>query len=172
MTWQATQPHPPYARHPFGEEKDLWLPPRQMRRYQRNKIIVGLLVSAIFVGWLTLQWSSPIMRLVSAGLVAVTLWTMIQSTANDRRRTNGRQVKVSDGQWVVTTPDQVVQLRLADVAMARWRDDDDPGLWLYDAAGQLLVHLDTDFLADQAEARNFLGWVRRQSEIPFDVEWP
>lgn len=168
MTTQAIKPHQLH----LAREDDLWLPPRRLRRYQWNKVVGGCLMSMIFVGWLLLQWSNPTMRLVAGGLICVTGWVLIQSITNDCRRDRGRQVKIADGELMVTAPHGMTQIRLDQVAQARWDEDSHPGLWLYDTNGRTLIHIDAHFLPDQAEARSFLGWARKHADLPFDVHWP
>ena len=150
----------------------VWMPPDQMRRYQWNKVIGGLLVSVIFIGWLTLQWSNPAMRTLAITLIAVTGWVVIRSMLDDVRRGRGRQITITDGVLHVTSPTGASQFRLADVALAQWRQDNQPGLWFYDQHRQPLAHLDTVFLDDQVQARNFLGWARQHADLPFEVRWP
>lgn len=154
-----------------GDESNLWLPPRQMRRYQRNKVIGALLMMAIFSGWLILQWSNFVMRIVAGSLITMTLWVLIQSILEDLRRGRGRQIQIIDEQLCITNPDGVTTVELGHVADARW-DDETPGLSFYDGHGQTLACLDCDFLADEAEARCFLGWARKHAHLPFKVRWP
>ena len=80
----------------------------------------------------------------------------------------------SSASGIAPTPPSVQWLALTDVARARWRQDEErtTGLWFYDPSGRILNHLDSIFLADQAEARSFLGWARRRVDVPFPVEWP
>lgn len=154
------------------DESKLWLPPRQIRRYQRNKIIGGLIITVIFAGWLVLQWSNVVMRLVALGLIATTLWVVIESILDDLRRGHGRQIEIVGGRLLITDADKVTTVSFADVAAATWHDESMPGLYLYDGQGQTLAHLDSHFLADQAEARCFLGWSRQRAQLPFKVQWP
>lgn len=154
------------------DESRLWLPPRQIRRYQRNKVFGGLIITVIFAGWLVLQWSNVVMRWVAMGLIATTLWVVIESILDDLRRGHGRQIEIVDGKLLITDADKVATVSLAEVATATWYDESTPGLYLYDGQGQTLAHLDGYFLADQAEARCFLGWSRQRAELPFKVQWP
>jgi len=150
----------------------MWLPPNLMHRYQWNKVIGGLLVSVIFIGWLILQGSNPAMRILAITLIVVTCWVVIRSMLDDTRRNRGRQITLADGVMRITTPDGTSPIRLADVALAQWCQNDPPGLWFYDQQHQPLAHLDTVFLADQTQARNFLGWARQHADLPFEVRWP
>lgn len=158
--------------HGPASERGLWLPPRLMWRYQWYKAGGGLLVCAIFAGWLLIQWSSPGMRWLSMALIAGTAWIVAISIIEDRRRSRGRQIAARDGTITVTTPQSVTRVSLADVAEIRWQDDTPPGLWLHGHSGEVLAHLDTDFLATQEEARSFLGWLRQQADLNVRVRWP
>ncbi len=153
-------------------EQNLWLPPARLRRYEWNKVIGGLLACTIFAGWLVLQWSNPVMRLVSLLLITVTAWVVVSSIRDDRRHSHGRQIALTHDILSITMPDATTPVRLADVALAQWRDDDQPGLWFYGTDNRVLAHLDTDFLADQEQARRFLRWARQLTPLPFDVRWP
>jgi len=64
-------------------------------------------------------------------------------------------------------------VRWEDVCRARWMDGEvsSHGLWLYGEAGRPLAHIDRAFLADQSEAREFLGWARRHAALSFPVAW-
>jgi len=154
------------------DEQNLWLPPHRLRRYQWAKMIGGLLLTGIFAGWMVLQGSNTVMRLVAGLLIGTTVWVVIKSMVDDRRRGRGRQIEIINGRLLVTTPSRVTQTNLDDVADAQWRNDNRPGLWLYNRNGQILAHLDRDFLIDQAEARSFLGWARKRVNMPFGVRWP
>lgn len=163
---------PDAAAQRLVDESCLWLPPHRIARYQWSKVIGGLVVCLIFSGWLVLQWSNPVMRWLAGGLIAVTVWVVGASIAADLRRGRGRQVAIVGGQVIVTTPGGTTSTCLAHVADAQWRDQNQPGLWLFDAQGQVLARLDTDLLADQAEARSFLRWARQRADLPFQVRWP
>ena len=155
-------------------ETQFWLPPRKMLQYTRVRIIGGLLFGTIFAGWMVLQWSNPVMRFIAGGLILITAWVTVASVLTDRRRARGRQIAVEPGALDIVTPTEHKRVHLADVHHAAWREDSktDSGLWLYDRAGNVLAHLDTAFLTDQAEARSFLGWARRHTDLPFKVQWP
>jgi hypothetical protein len=143
-----------------------------MLRYQWYKVIGGALMGVIFAGWLAVLGSSIAMRSVGIGLIAVTAWVVIQSIRDDLARGSNRQLAITNGQLRICTPRSDTQVLLTDVAQACWRDDNNPGLWLYNHRGESIAHIDTVFLASQAEARMFLGWARRQAELPFPVRWP
>ena len=153
-------------------ERDLWMPLAKLYRYQGFKLIGSLMMSGIFLGWLVLQGSNPVMWWLCVGLIAVTLWVVLTSMVHDARRARDRQVWVIDAVMGVTTPRGAVQICLDEVAWAQWRDEVDPGLWLYNREGQPLMHLDLDCLADQAEARMFLNWARQRTDLSFKVYWP
>lgn len=155
-------------------ERNLWLPPRRMARYQWAKVVGGLLFAVIFAGWMLIQWSSVAMRVATAGLLTLTAWVTAASIVNDLRRTRGRQVAIASGRLVITTPTGQCDIALTDVAEARWRDDPptESGLSFHDAAGRCLARLDPAFLESQAEARAFLRWARERADLPFRVVWP
>jgi hypothetical protein len=159
---------------PSPEEHNLWLPPRHLRRYQRAKLLGGTLVVAIFAGWLYLQWSNLAMRLVAIALILATAWVVLSSMLADANRARGRQIAVEGDKLRVTRPEGETLVTLADAASAEWRDEPigRAGLWLLDARGQSLAHLDAALLADQAEARVFLGWLRDRTGITLPTRWP
>jgi hypothetical protein len=159
----------------------LWMPPARLRRYQWSKLIGGALVGSIFAGWLVLQWSSPAMRVLAVALIAVTAWVVVHSWLTDARRARGRQVTLSrptSGSGPIsiriTEPGLDNTVPLERINRARWRDDQDSdaGLWLLGQNQEALVHLDLSFLADEVEARSFLGWLRRCSDAPIPADWP
>ena len=143
-----------------------------MRRYQWYKVIGGGLMGAIFAGWLAVLGSSVALRTVGIGLIAVTAWVVVQSIRDDLARGRNRQLAITDGQIRIHTPSGNTHVPLTDIAQACWQDNGDPGLWLYNHRGESIAHIDTTFLANQAEARMFLGWARRRAELPFPVRWP
>jgi len=154
-------------------ESPLWFPPKSMRRYQWAKGIGGAIFALTFAGWMLLQWSSPMMRWVAVGLVAMTAWVTVASLISDHRRSRGRQVRLDREALWITSPRGTTRVVLAEVAEAHWRQDTSSktGLWLYDHGGRAMAHLDAAFLADQGEARRFLAWARRQAPLRFAVRW-
>ena len=159
---------------PCHDEQHLWLPPKLLRRYQGYKVVVGLLVIIIFMGWLLIQWSNITMRLVAGSLTLVTLWVVVTSIVDDLLRQRGRQLAIEPGVLKVTKPQGTTRVPLAQIATARWRHEtqDQAGLWLLDQHDGVLAHLDTAFLADQDEARTFLSWARGRVALPCKVHWP
>jgi len=155
-------------------EQHLWLPPGRLWRYQVVKLGAAGIALAIFGLWLTLRWHEPMMRWGTLALITVTVWVVARSIVTDVTRARGRQLQIRDDTLYGTTPDGDFTLALRDVAEARWRDDADAtlGLWLLDAHGHTLVHLDGHFLADESEARDFLRWARQRSTLQFPVKWP
>jgi hypothetical protein len=162
----------------------LWLPPRLIRRYQWAKALGGVVFASIFAGWMVIEWSSPVMRVLAGALIVVTLWVTVASVVIDAARARGRQVAVGDGRLDVTTPPapgsaagSCASVTLADVAYAQWRQDGDegdggPGLWFIGRDGRPLGGLDTVFLRDEAEARAFVGWLREHWDVALEVRWP
>lgn len=152
----------------------VFLPPERMKRYQWNKIIGAAFFAAIFGGWLFIQWSNPTMRLIASVLLLVTLWVTLRSILSDALRMRGRQLAISDGVLRITTPSGEAFVRLAEVAAARWNEDDaaSTGMIFYDANGRELGVIDGYFLADQPEARTFLFWARQHANIEFPIHWP
>ena len=175
-TADPTVRHIPANKHASAADDadHLWLPPHQMRRYQIGKTAASTVFVAIFVGWLLIQWSNPLMRWIATSLVLVTVWVTLTSVIKDHRRSRGHQLRLDGSRLWIKRPEGVQWLALTDVARARWRQDEErtTGLWFYDPSGRILNHLDSIFLADQAEARSFLGWARRRVDVPFPVEWP
>lgn len=156
------------------DDRNLWLPPGRLRRYQRNKVIVGLLMAAIFAGWLVAQWSNLLLRGVSLGLMLTTFWIVIRSLVVDTRRSRDRQVLVQGQCLVIEGSGRTQRAILTDVTVAHWYNQPQAraGLWFYDDCGQVLAHLDSAILADESEARAFLGWARQRADCPFEVRWP
>lgn len=157
-----------------GDESRLWMPPRRLWKYQGAKIVGTTVIAAIFVGWLTIQWSSPAMRVLAGALLAMTLWVLIVSIRDDLIRSRGRQIFLHAGVLEIIAPQAAHSLPLHEIAWAQWREDDADaaGLWLFGRSGQPLAHLDTAFLADQSEARAFLRWARQRASLDFEVRWP
>lgn len=158
---------------PSGDERNLWLPPRGLRRYQLAKALGGALVLLIFAGWLFIQWSNLAMRWLAIALILITLYVVIVSITGDRRRARGRQISIEGQALNVTTPEGTASVPLPEVAMAEWSDQppEDAGLRLLGPAGQRLVRVDHAFLADETEARAFVGWVRDRTGITLRTRW-
>ena len=156
------------------DEKNLWLPPRRMLRYQWSKAVGGLLMGAIFAGWLVIQWSNPAMRWLAIALLVITAWVVIASCIADRVRAYGRQLAIDGADLLFATPDEEKRIAMDSIAYAQWREDElaTAGLWLFDRQGGVLAHLDLRFLGDQDEARTFLHWARQRADLPFEVRWP
>ena len=156
------------------DESRLWLPPNRLRRYERAKLIGGVLIAVIFLGWLVVQWSNPFVRYLSIALLLTTAWVLLSSTIADRVRARGRQIAVDGRSLHITTPTGQRWVALDQVAAAQWHDGPQPaaGLWFYDEHRQAVAHLDLYFLADDVEARTFVGWLRRQTGVALNVRWP
>ena len=157
----------------------VWLPEQAMRRYQLAKIVGSLFFVAIFLGWMLIQWSSPVMRFVAMALVATTAWVTLASCLSDARRNRLRHLSLAGnavGTLTLTlrTPDNTLSIELDRVATGEWREapDTDHGLWLLDAHNRPLLHLDELVLAHEAEARTWLAWLRQHTDIAFPVRWP
>lgn len=166
----AAAVHPPSP----ASERNLWLPPRRLRRYQAAKVATALLMAGIFAGWTVLQWNLPVMRGLALALLAVTGWVTFRSVVSDALRARGRQLAIESGSIVLVGPEGSTTVRVADIAAAQWRDEpsEQAGLTLLGRNGQTLARIDTVFLADQAEARSFLGWARNLTPMTFPVHWP
>ena len=164
----------PHAAQPHVDERNLWLPPVHLRRYQAVKIGIALLMAAIFVLWLAVGWRSLWVRCLVFGLLIVTAWVTIRSIRSDAERVRSRQLEIRDDMLCGTRPAGAFQFRFADIALAQWRERtaEELGLWLLDRGGRVLLHLDSGFFADQAEARAFLRWARARTHLPFEVQWP
>ena len=147
-----------------------------MAKYQAVKLIGAAFFAAIFAGWLWLQWSNPIMRVIAGGLLFMTIvFTWKAHVADDRRVRSGRlAVSQKQRSITITHHDESKTIALQDVARAVWRNDSEAnmGLWLYDNEGKALAHIDGTFVAHEAEARKFLAWLRTLVDVPFQVSWP
>jgi hypothetical protein len=164
----------PDAHAPVADDGDLWMPPDRMWRYQLAKAVGGLLVATIFVGWLIIQWSNPVMRVGCIVLIAVTVWVVYASIREDIVRGRGRQLRLASDRMTIVAPDGQRVVRLSDIHYAQWREDTEEtaGLWFYDEQDRMLAHLDTAYLGDQSETRAFLNWARQRTRMDFDVRWP
>lgn len=151
----------------------LWLPPERMRRYQWVKVVGGVLIGVIFAGWLFIQWSNAVMRIVAAGLLLVTVWVIAGSIWDDVVRSRGRQVSLEGDTLVIQADGQVQRVDLSEIGHAEWSEDraEESGLLLFDRAGRPLALLDSYLLADQAEARAFVHWVRERVPFDFEIRW-
>jgi hypothetical protein len=145
-----------------------------MRRYQLAKLVGGALILIIFAGWLVLQWSNLAMRVFAIVLMLVTLYVMCVSILGDRVRSRGRQIAIEHGTLRVTTPEATAAVLLSEIALAEWREEpvEQAGLHLLDPRGRGLAHIDTALLADEAEARAFLGWLRDRAGVTLKTRWP
>lgn len=155
-----------------NDESNLWLPPRRMRQYEIAKAATGLI--AIFIlAWLTAQWSG-VMQWMGIALIIITAWVTIGSIITDIRHARGRQVGVEGGTLRITDGQDVNEVPLCDISRAQWRDDDaaETGLFLYGEGNEELGRLNTHFLADETEARTFIGWLRGRAGITLHVDWP
>ncbi len=155
-------------------EANLFLPPGRLRRYQLSKLAGAAVVGGIFIGWLILQWHHLPMRLAAIGLLAVTVYVTVKSMVSDYLRARGRQVALEGGELVITRQGKSSRVKLQSIAEIHWREADSSelGLWLMDAQGQPLEHLEEAFVQDQREARAFLGWLRRVTGMNWPTRWP
>lgn len=160
--------------HTPPDEGNLWLPPRRLVRYQLVKIVAAALLVCFFVAWLVLLWQVTPVRFLVLALVVVTVWVTVQSACSDVARSRGRQLEIRGEMLCGRHKNRNIEIRLGEVSHAQWRErsDDELGLWLYDAGGNVLVHLDCGFFRTQAEARAFLAWLRRRAAGSFEVRWP
>lgn len=154
---------------PAGPQRVVYQPPALLARYQRAKLVGGLLFTAIFAGWLWLQWSNPWIRSLAVALVGLTAWITGASVLADRRRHAGRQIELAGDALLVTTPEGTRWIALGQIDHAVWTDDG--GMTFHGRDGRALAALDTALLADEEEARRFLGWLRRHAPTPWPVHW-
>ena len=155
------------------DECNLWLPPRRLRSYICAKIAVSLIVGIIFVGWLWIQWSNPVMRIVAIALLIVTAWVLVGSILDDITRSRGRQLAIDGDDVLVKLPTGETRFRQSHLHHAHWRSDDveSLGLWFFDADNQTLAHLDDGFAGDEAEARALVDWLRKHTQLQLPVQW-
>jgi len=161
------------------QERDLWLPPSRMRRYQRTKIIAATLFCLIFVSWLIAQWNDPTVWVICVALMGATVWVTTLTVVRDAQQIRDRQIAVRQGLLEITCETDHSTIELSSISRVVWRDkpspshdDPDSGLSFYDSAGHTLGRLDLFFLPDQNEARNFIGWLRRRVDLACKIEWP
>ncbi len=151
-----------------------WMSRQRLMTYQRNKALGGRLIGAVFIGWLWLQWSNPVMRVVAICLTGLTIWMTTSSIVSDLRRAKGRALSLIGQSLYIARPDvDALTLPLESIARAHWRENSPQtlGLWLFDKNEQVLIHLDDHFLESQDEARAFLGWARKYADLNFQVTW-
>lgn len=154
-------------------ETHLWLPPGPLRLYVWARVIGALLFATIFSGWILMRWSNPAMGYFAGTLVLITLIVTTRSLLIDHRRAKGRQIILGAGLMTIRTYDCWVEVKLDDIGHAQWREDHQSisGLWLFNRTGEIIAHIDREFLADQSEARAFLRWARRRTSRSFKVQW-
>lgn len=154
-------------------DTNLWLSPRRLRRYEVAKGVGAVLFASLFVVWAMAVWPQLLPTLIATALVLITLWVTVTSVVRDRQRSRGRQLRITAHAMHLTVPGAATRIPWVDVHSARWLDEhsSSQGLWLYGATGQPLAHIDRAFLADQSEARAFLGWARQRAPLRFSVAW-
>src|SRR5688572_32112881 len=101
----------------------IFLPPERMKRYQLSKAVGAVFFIAIFAGWLFIQWSSPVMRIVAGLLLFMTVWFTLRSIVADAVRGRGRQLSIEGGDLIIERPTGVQRFPLTSVAGAEWRED-------------------------------------------------
>jgi hypothetical protein len=183
MSTDPSKPRPPWQPLKSGDGvcvltvRIYWRPPALMKRYQIAKLVGAAFFVVIFAGWLWIQWSNPIMRIVAAGLLIMTVWFTLQSVVSDAKRTH-HQIAFMDGNLEVISPTEgglnTNKVPFADIAHAQWREDtyETAGLWIIGHKGESLAHIGLDHVADQAEARSLAGWIRSAARFPLEVRWP
>lgn len=156
------------------DEKNLWLPPRRLRRYQILKTGAGILAAAIFIFWILQLRQNIWMIFFAVLLVIITAWVTVASILRDMGRARRRQIAVHTGALLIESPTDNLRVELEKVHHAQWRHDSEStlGLWLFDKPKTVLAHIDGEFLADEAEARAFLQWLRERTGRHFKVQWP
>ena len=154
-------------------DANLWLSPRRLRRYEAAKGVGAVLFASLFFVWAMASWPQRLPTLIATPLVLITFWVTVTSVVRDRQRSVGRQLRITSHAMHLTLPGAAIRVPWGDVHSARWLDEESSsqGLWLYGAAGQPLAHIDRAFLADQSEARAFLGWARQRASLRFPVAW-
>lgn len=153
-------------------ESSLWLPPKRMRQYAIARMVGGLLFAAIFAGWMAIQWSNVVMRFTGGALIVLTAWVTATSIVTDARRMRGRQVECDGESLTVTTPDSASPVPLNAIGGCKWSEAPDAyGLSFYDHNNKLMAHLDENIIADEAEARAFLRWLRTRTAATIEVIW-
>lgn len=157
------------------DQRVVWLPADAMTRYWRAKVVGGLLFATLFAGWLVIQWSNMVMRLLALSLLVGTVWMTWESIASERRRFVGRKVSVSSEDLRIEQPEAVQEVKLARIDHMRWiaegNSERAAGLWWFDSASTALLHMDDQLLANEREARSFIGWLRQQTSLQAPVRW-
>jgi hypothetical protein len=161
--------------NPAAPQRTVWLPEDAMARYWRAKTVGGVLFAMIFLGWLVIQWSNPIMRWLAISLVLATAWMTWDSIRAERRRFVGRKISVTADDLRIEQADDTREVALSRVDHLQWIDEGDAkraaGLWCFDAQGNELLHMDQQLVANEREARSFLGWLRRETGLQAPVRW-
>ncbi len=153
-------------------ESSLWFPPKAMLRYGIAKLIAGAMFTLLFA-WLAFQWGiTGTIGFTAIVFACFTPVITVTSIIADGNRMLRRQVEWTGEELVVTTPEGKTHLRVNEIGRAAWHAAADGfGLTFYDREGFVIVRLDPVFLADEADARVFLRWLRTKTQTPFEVIW-
>ena len=158
--------------------RQYWRPPALMKRYQIAKLVGTAFFVLIFAGWLWLQWSNPMMRIVAGGLLFMTVWFTFKSVAVDNLRARKGHLAIIDNKLEITrnlgAETATLLIPLNNIGHAEWRNDTDEtaGLHLFSHTGSSMSFLNLDFVADEAEARSLANWIRSTTNQAFEVRWP
>ena len=149
-----------------------WRPRRHWGRHQWLKAAVGGGSAAVFAAWMVWRWDNAMVRAITGVMTLIVSWMTWTSLWSDLRAGAKRSVTIQgDLMWVRVEGAAGTQpVHLSDVLFVQWRDELEAatGLWFYDRDKKVLTHLNTGWLADPAEARRFLEWARRQSNLPLE----
>jgi hypothetical protein len=150
-----------------------WSPSDAIRGSQWARIAASIGATAAFAAWMVYQWNSRALRLAGAAFALVTGYLAYRVIADDLHRRRLRQVRLLHGALYVTSSDGTSVIALDQVVFAQWRSDMDAasGLWFFDRDKKVMAHLNTDFLADSAQARALLSWAAGQHAFSFEVRW-
>ena len=126
------------------------------------------------VFWMVVYWPNVTMRFVTLGLLIAIVW-MAAPAMFDKPGTPPQGRIAIDEEYLQMESHQgdAIVVAWKNVALAQWRQDQPEkfGLWLFDADGRVLAHLDTTLLTSQSEAKAFVKWARQLTDLPFEIRW-
>jgi len=172
MAQQQSKPGEPPARPDNG--RHVWSAARSEQRDRMARLVGGAIGAAFVVVWMVVYWPNLTMRFVTLGLLIAIVW-MVAPALFDNPATPPHGRIVIDDEYLQMESHQGDAIAVAwkDVALAQWRQDQPEkfGLWLFDADGHALAHLDATLLTNQSEARDFVKWARQLADLSFEIRW-
>jgi hypothetical protein len=150
-----------------------WVPTDALRGSQWARIGFGVGATAFFAAWMLHDWNTRVLRFAFALFACVVGYLAYRTIVDSLQRRRQRQVRLLHGSLYVSSCEGMSVIPLDQVLFAQWRSDMGAasGLWFFDREKKVLAHLNTDFLADAAQAKLLLGWAAEQHAYSFEVRW-